>query len=137
MDQAEDESRRDRIDQPTQEHGAKGKGSEEGGQTETPSRFGSCALDDYGRSISRLASLESGVKYLLGAHRSARVDAGRLGEVEAAFQKLRSGKFSGDAESGNRMIFVIDGVEFVTTQPVLDGKQGDVSKGGSGLDTWP
>ena len=94
-------------------------------------------LDDYGRSISRLASLERNVKYILGAHRSARVDAGRLAKVEAAFQKLRSGRYSGDSDSGNPMVFVIDGVEFVTTQPVLDGKQADVSKGGSGLDTWP
>jgi glyoxylase-like metal-dependent hydrolase (beta-lactamase superfamily II) len=94
-------------------------------------------LDDYGRSISRLASLEINVKYLLGAHRSARVDAGRLAKVETAFQKLRSGRYSGDTDSGNQLVFVIDGVEFVTAQPVLDGKQGDVSKGGSGLDTWP
>ncbi len=94
-------------------------------------------LDDYGRSISRLANLESNVKYLLGAHRSARVDAGRLRQVEAAFQKLRSGRFTGDAGSGDPLIFRIDGVEFVTAQPVLDGKQGDISKGGSGLDTWP
>jgi glyoxylase-like metal-dependent hydrolase (beta-lactamase superfamily II) len=94
-------------------------------------------LDDYGRSITRLANLEINVKYLLGAHTSARVDADRLGQVKAAFQKLRSGRYSGDAESGNQLVFVIDGVEFVTAQPVLDGKQGDISMGGSGLDTWP
>jgi hypothetical protein len=64
-------------------------------------------------------------------------DAGRLRQVEAAFQKLRSGRFTGDAESGDPLIFRIDGVEFVTAQPVLDGKQGDISNGGSGLDTWP
>ncbi len=94
-------------------------------------------LDDYGRSISRLANLESSVKYLFGAHRSARVDAGRLARVEAAFEKLRSGRYRGNAESGNQLVFVIDGVEFVTAQPVLDGRQADISKGGSGLDTWP
>jgi glyoxylase-like metal-dependent hydrolase (beta-lactamase superfamily II) len=95
------------------------------------------SLDDYDRTISRLASLESNIKYLLGAHNSARVDAGRLSHVEAAFHQLRSGRFTGDEESGNRLMFLIDGVEFVTSQQVLDGEQGDLSKGGSGLDTWP
>ena len=43
----------------------------------------------------------------------------------------------GNAESGNQLVFVTDGVEFVTAQPVVDGRQADISKGGSGLDTWP
>ena len=94
-------------------------------------------LDDYGRSISRLANLESSVKYLLGAHRSARVDVGRLARVKAAFEELRSGRYRGDVGSGNQVVFDIDGIEFVTAQPVLEGRQADTSKGGSGLDTWP
>ena len=58
-------------------------------------------------------------------------------KLKLLFKKLRSGRFAGDAKSGDRLVFLIDGVEFVTAQPVLDGKQGDISKGGSGLDTWP
>lgn len=94
-------------------------------------------LDDYERSIARLTSLEGDIKYLLGAHNIARVDAGRLAQVKTAFHRLRSGEFTGAKESGNRLVFHIDDVEFVTSQPVLDGEQGDITKGGSGLDTWP
>lgn len=93
-------------------------------------------LDDYDRAITRLANAEKDVRYLLGAHGSARVNAGRLTKVREAFQRLQSGEFSADEDSGGRLIFTIEGIEFVTAQPVLDGKQGDVTKGGSGLDTW-
>jgi glyoxylase-like metal-dependent hydrolase (beta-lactamase superfamily II) len=93
-------------------------------------------LDDYERAISRLAGVERDVKYLLGAHTSARVDAGRLTQVQTAFRKLRSGDFVGEMNPGGRSFLAVDGIEFVTSQQVLDGKQGDTSRGGSGLDTW-
>ncbi|MGI9271076.1 MAG: MBL fold metallo-hydrolase [Woeseiaceae bacterium] len=93
-------------------------------------------LDDYDRAITRLVNVERDVSFLLGAHVSARVDAGRLADVRDAFLRLRSGEFSGDEESGGQLVFTIDGIEFVTAQLVLDGKQGDTTKGGSGLDTW-
>ncbi|MDH3421271.1 MAG: MBL fold metallo-hydrolase [Gammaproteobacteria bacterium] len=92
-------------------------------------------LDEYDRAITRLANIEKDVKYLLGAHASARVDSGRLTRVRDAFHKLRSGDYPG-TEDGGRLVFTIDDIEFVTAQPVLDGKQGDITKGGSGLDTW-
>jgi glyoxylase-like metal-dependent hydrolase (beta-lactamase superfamily II) len=92
-------------------------------------------LDEYERSITRLANIEKDVKYLLGAHASARVNSGRLASVRDAFHKLRSGDYSGVAEDG-RLVFTIDDIEFVTAQPVLDGKQSDITKGGSGLDSW-
>ena len=92
-------------------------------------------LDEYDRSITRLANIEKDVKYLFGAHDSARVDAGRLSRVRDAFHKLRSGDYSGTEDDG-RLVFIIDDIEFVTAQPVLDGQQGDIAKGGSGLDTW-
>ena len=92
-------------------------------------------LDEYDRSITRLANIEKDVKYLFGAHDSARVDSGRLTGVRNAFQKMRSGDYSG-AEDDGRLVFIIDDVEFVTAQPVLDGKRGDITKGGSGLDSW-
>ena len=93
-------------------------------------------LDDYDRAISRLANIENEVRYLLGAHASARVDAGRLTQVRQAFLELRSGQVSGTEDSAGRLVFLIDGIEFVTAQQALDGKQGDITKGGSGLDTW-
>jgi len=34
------------------------------------------------------------------------------------------------------IIVNINGIEFVTAVPVLEGKQGDTSKGGSGYDIW-
>jgi glyoxylase-like metal-dependent hydrolase (beta-lactamase superfamily II) len=93
-------------------------------------------LDDYDRAITRLANLEKSVNYLLGAHTSARVNSVRLTKVRDAFRKLRSNDYFGTEDSGGRLVFTIDGIEFVTAQPVLDGKQGDITKGGSGLDTW-
>ena len=92
-------------------------------------------LDEYELSITRLASIEKDVKYLLGAHDAARVNAGRLKEVRDAFHKLRSGEYSGVEDDG-RLVFTIDDIEFVTAQPVLDGELGDITKGGSGLDSW-
>ncbi|MGI9219651.1 MAG: MBL fold metallo-hydrolase [Woeseiaceae bacterium] len=93
-------------------------------------------LDAYDRAISRLADIEPNVNYLLGAHVSARVDADRLSKVRDAFRTLRSSKTSHTEEADGRLIFTIDDIEFVTSQPVLDGRQADTSKGNSGLDTW-
>lgn len=93
-------------------------------------------LDAYDRAISRLAEIEKDVEYLLGAHVSARVDAGRLPTVRDAFRELRSRDITQPEDSDGRLIITIDGVEFVTSQSVLDGMQYDASKGGSGLDTW-
>jgi len=94
-------------------------------------------LKDYQASISRLAALESEVDFLLGAHNSARVDAGRLQAVAGAFRKLRAGDYVGEKDGYGRLAIEIDGIRILTAQPALDGKQGDVSKGGSGLDAWP
>ncbi len=93
-------------------------------------------LDQFDRSITRLAGIEKDVKYLLGAHTLARVASGRIAAVRDAFGKLRSGELSGTEDSDGWLVFTIDGVEFVTVQPVLDGELGDITKGGSGLDTW-
>jgi glyoxylase-like metal-dependent hydrolase (beta-lactamase superfamily II) len=79
-------------------------------------------LDDFARSIARLAGLESELRYLLGAHTSARVDAGRLAGVQAAFEKLRTGKYAASEESAGRSTYRIDGVEFVTA-PLMRNKE--------------
>ena len=94
-------------------------------------------VKDYEASISRLAALEDEVDFLLGAHNSARVDAGRLQAVVDAFSKIRAGEYAGENDDYNRLAFEIDGVRILTAQSALDGKQSDISKGGSGLDTWP
>jgi glyoxylase-like metal-dependent hydrolase (beta-lactamase superfamily II) len=94
-------------------------------------------LKDYEASISRLAALESEIDFLLGAHNSARVDADRLQAVVNAFRKIRAGEYAGERDDYNRLAFEIDGVRILTAQSALDGKQSDISKGGSGLETWP
>ncbi len=93
-------------------------------------------LEDYANSIDRLVEIEDSVKYLFGAHTSARVNAGRLAQVKKSLAKLRSGEIHPDNEIEARLIYQIDGVNFVTSRPVLDGKQGDISRGGSGLGSW-
>ena len=90
-------------------------------------------LEDYANSIDRLVEIEDSVKYLFGAHTSARVNAGRLAQVKKSLAKLRSGEIRPDNEIGARLIYQIDGVDFVTSRPALAGKQGDITKGASGL----
>ncbi|MBZ0112738.1 MAG: MBL fold metallo-hydrolase, partial [Thermoanaerobaculia bacterium] len=94
-------------------------------------------LDDYERSLSRLASLEVEIHYLLGAHNVVRMDFSRLDDVRKALRKLRSGTLTGERDADDRLSFEIDGVRFLTAAPVLRGEQGDPSRGGSGLDLWP
>jgi len=94
-------------------------------------------LDDYATSISRLAGLESEVDFLLGAHNSAMVGAGRLQDVVNAIGKLRTGEFTGQRDDLNRLAFEFGDVRILTSQSALDGKQSDASIGGSGLETWP
>jgi len=95
------------------------------------------SLDDYGRSIARLAAIESRVTYLLGAHNIARVNAGRLARVRAAFHKLRSDAFAGGSDSGDRVTVSVNDIVFITSRQALQGLQADTTRGGSGLDSWP
>ena len=90
-------------------------------------------LDDYTNTIDRLVKIEDKIKYLFGAHTSARVDAGKLAQVKASLAKLRSGNISPVKKIDGRQIYQIDGVNFVTSKFALEGKQGDTSKGASGL----
>ena len=94
-------------------------------------------LDDYEASISRLANREEDVNFILGAHNEARLDAGKLSVLQGALEKLRSGDYAGEEDAYGRLAFEIDDIRILTSQPGLDGKQGDISLGGSGLDTWP
>ena len=94
-------------------------------------------LDDYAVSISRLAKLENDVDFILGAHNEARLAAGKLRIVDGALEKLRSGGYVGKEDAYGRLAFEIDDIHFLTSQSGLDGEQGDISLGGSGLDAWP
>ena len=94
-------------------------------------------LDDYETSISRLADLEGDVDFIFGAHNEARLDAGKLGALQGALLKLRSGDYTGETDAYGRLAFEIDDIRILTSQPALDGQQGDISLGGSGLDRWP
>ena len=94
-------------------------------------------LDDYETSISRLADLEGDVDFIFGAHNEARLDAGKLGALQGALLKLRSGDYTGETDAYGRLAFEIDDFRMLTSQPALDGQQGDISLGGSGLDMLP
>jgi len=94
-------------------------------------------LDDYQQSLSRLVAIESRARYLLGAHNIARVDAGQLARVQSAFRKLRAGSFDGESDPDGRLEAAVDGIVFITARPVLEGRQVDPARGGSGLDGWP
>jgi glyoxylase-like metal-dependent hydrolase (beta-lactamase superfamily II) len=93
-------------------------------------------LDDYEASISRLVELEENADFILGAHNEARLDAGKLMILQGALLKLRSGDYSGETDAYGRLAFEIDDIKILTSQPALDGKQGDISLGGSGIDMW-
>ena len=88
-------------------------------------------------SISRLTKLEEDVDFILGAHNEARLDAGRLRALQGALLKLRSGDYEAETDAYGRLAFEIDDFKMLTSRPALDGKQGDISLGGSGLDGWP
>jgi len=91
------------------------------------------SLDDYSNSIDRLVGIEKRIQYLFGAHTSARVDAGKLAQVKISLQKLRSGSIKPVKKIGERLVYQIDGINFVTSKSALEGKQIDITKGASGL----
>ncbi|MDX1509655.1 MAG: MBL fold metallo-hydrolase, partial [Woeseiaceae bacterium] len=92
------------------------------------------SLADYEAGIARLAELEKNIDYLLGAHNSARVEAGRLALVDTALRQIRSGELSPATDDYGRLVFELDGVRILTTQAALDGIEGDEAAGGAGLE---
>jgi glyoxylase-like metal-dependent hydrolase (beta-lactamase superfamily II) len=93
-------------------------------------------LKNYQNSINRLVTIETQIDYIFGAHRTVRVNTGILKNVKQALQKLTTDEYLFDKSDGNQLFISIDGIDFVTAAPVIEGKQGDISKGGSGYDTW-
>ena len=93
-------------------------------------------IKNYQDSIDRLVKIEAQVDYIFGAHRTVRVNTGILKNIKDALRKLTNDELLFDKSNNNQLFISIDGIDFVTAAPVLEGKQGDISKGGSGYDTW-
>ena len=94
-------------------------------------------LDAYDASMTRLAALAPTLRRLLPAHNTAGADPARLGQALAAIRSVRSGVADGETLSDGRVVFTFSGFSILTSSPLLQGKQGDRSQGGSGLTTWP
>ncbi len=94
-------------------------------------------LTQYEESLSRLVRLEQDVDFLLGAHNLARVASGRLTGVQQLLHEIMSGDREGEVDDFGRLAFEVGDIRLLTSQQALDGIQGETSKGGSGLDTWP
>ena len=94
-------------------------------------------LDQYEASMTRLVALVPGLKQLLPAHNTAKVAPERLALALAAVKKMRTGTVAGKEETGNRVVFEIDGISILTSKALLAGKSGDRTRGGSGLTVWP
>lgn len=95
-------------------------------------------LDAYDRSMARLAGLAPALRQLLPAHNTARVAPDRLAAALDAVRTVRTGRVAPAVrESGGRLTFTIGGVSILTAQPLLDGRAGDRTRGGSGLTAWP
>jgi len=93
------------------------------------------SLDDYQASLDRLIELAPSLRLLLPAHNVASGAPAQLSRTAAALVKIRAGEAASQAD-GSVLEFTADGVTVVTALPVLDGRQGDPAKGGSGLTGW-
>ncbi len=94
------------------------------------------SLDDYERSIARLAGLAPRLRKLLPAHNTASADPSRLAQVADAIRRVRAGGLKGAEESDQRVSFDFDGFSILTSRPLLAGRKGGQERGGSGLTTW-
>lgn len=93
-------------------------------------------LDDYERSLARLAALTPGLVKLLPAHNTATAEPRRLLQAKQGIRQLRSGALAGTEEPDGRVVFAFDGFSILVSRPLLEGRSGDPSRGGSGLDGW-
>src|SRR5262245_26653709 len=91
------------------------------------------SLDDYERSIGRLAALAPSLTRLLPAHNTASAEPRRLLAAKDAIRRVRAGAVRGKEESGNRLVFGFDGFSILVSKALLEGRKGDPSRGGSGL----
>jgi glyoxylase-like metal-dependent hydrolase (beta-lactamase superfamily II) len=94
-------------------------------------------LEAYARSVDRMAALEPSLRKLLGAHNVAASDPRKLLLLKAAVGQVRAGQARAAEREGGRVEFSFDGFSLLVAKPLLSGRQGERSKGGSGLTTWP
>ncbi len=94
------------------------------------------SLDDYERSMARLASLAPGLERVLPAHNTASAEPRRLRQAEEGIRQVRAGSLKGTEESEGRMVFAFDGFSILVSRELLQGRTGDPGSGGSGLETW-
>ncbi len=94
-------------------------------------------LDDYERSMSRMAALVPALKRLLPAHNTASADPVHLVLGKDAIRQVRAGAFHGVEQTNNRIVFWFPDFAILTSKPLLEGKRGDQVRGGSGLTAWP
>jgi glyoxylase-like metal-dependent hydrolase (beta-lactamase superfamily II) len=94
------------------------------------------SLADYGASLERLVGLAPELRQMLPAHNVAGAAPGELARTAAALAKIRAGEVIASEGAGGALEFMADGVTLITAQPLLDGRQGDLARGGSGLASW-
>lgn len=94
-------------------------------------------LDGYQRSLARLAPLVPSLRKLLSAHNQAVASPGRLLAAAQAIAKVRAGSVRGIDRGNNQVEFQFEGFSILTSKPLLAGRQGSRTDGGSGLTTWP
>jgi glyoxylase-like metal-dependent hydrolase (beta-lactamase superfamily II) len=94
-------------------------------------------LDSYEQSLEKLVALAPALKRLLPAHNTISADPAHLRLAREAIRSVRSGAVKGTEESGNRLVFGFGDFSILTSKPLLEGKNGDRTRGGSGLTTWP
>jgi glyoxylase-like metal-dependent hydrolase (beta-lactamase superfamily II) len=91
------------------------------------------SLEDYERSIGRLAALVPSLTRLLPAHNTASAEPRRLVAAKDAIRQVRAGAVKGKEESGHRVVFAFEGFSILTSKALLEGGKGDANRGGSGL----
>ena len=94
-------------------------------------------LSAYARSVERMTALVPTLKQVLGAHNVAGSAPGKLAALNDAVILVRSGQASGATRSADRVEFSFDGFSLLVAKALLDGREGDRTRGGSGLSTWP
>jgi len=93
-------------------------------------------LDAYQSSIDRLAGLAGEVSRLLPSHNTVSADPSNLIEAARQIRRVRSGEVAGEEQPNQRLIFRCGAFNFLTSKPLLEGRTGDQTVGGSGLTTW-
>ncbi len=94
-------------------------------------------LDAYARSVDRMAALVPSLRKLLAAHNVAVSDPRKLLALKEAIAQVRTGRARGADKGRDRVEFPFDGFSLLVARPLLSGRHGDRTKGGSGLTAWP